>query len=433
MAISYNKETWKPTDEFTETTANKWEQGIADCANGINEADKTKRDMEYDAASGESEVVPKDSELKEGVDFLYRYANNISAEVGSVNETLVEQKMLGWTTPKECPIKNQVSGNNFIQKVGRVDLGSLAWQHNQFGFYCTGLNNKARFTENVYITDKEYTIDNSKYYSDNSKDKICGFIGDDAGMFVIKDSSYTDVSAFKSHITGTYLYFELATPITLSIDGATALDKTNASLDNYGLVNVFDGQLSQGAYDSSTGAIYTSGDYVCSTTKYSCKGGDIINLYTEKDIAEILFWNGNTYISSQYVMTGGKLSAKAPSNATLFALNVGKSGGVTPQTVGKVAVYVNNAIDKLNNDLGSKVNLIYRDMEWSQKHNVLFKQNRLGLILVDDGTVCVFIGWNTGDVSIVKISGSNTITATKNGEYTELTLSASRGLVVFGA
>lgn len=40
---------------------------------------------------------------------------------------MMDIKMLGWSVPKECPIQNEVNENQFVQKVGRVDLGSLSW------------------------------------------------------------------------------------------------------------------------------------------------------------------------------------------------------------------------------------------------------------------------------------------------------------------
>ena len=41
------------------------------------------------------------------------------------NKSLVEQKMLGWTVPSECPIQNKVSGNTFTQRVGRAEIGRV--------------------------------------------------------------------------------------------------------------------------------------------------------------------------------------------------------------------------------------------------------------------------------------------------------------------
>lgn len=35
--MTYEKETWEPNDYFTETTANKWEQGLSDACDNINE------------------------------------------------------------------------------------------------------------------------------------------------------------------------------------------------------------------------------------------------------------------------------------------------------------------------------------------------------------------------------------------------------------
>ena len=56
----------------------------------------------------------------------YFPSNKMLAEENSRQST--EIKMLGWSVPRECPIQNEVNSNQFVQKVGRVDLGSLNWE-----------------------------------------------------------------------------------------------------------------------------------------------------------------------------------------------------------------------------------------------------------------------------------------------------------------
>lgn len=60
----------------------------------------------------------------------YFPSNKMLAEENTQQFTeMMDIKMLGWSVPKECPIQNEVNGNQFTQKVGRVDLGSLAFQY----------------------------------------------------------------------------------------------------------------------------------------------------------------------------------------------------------------------------------------------------------------------------------------------------------------
>lgn len=145
--------------------------------------------------------------------------SEIDAEIGNkANKTeMMDIKMLGWSVPRECPIQNEVNGNQFIQKVGRADLGSYKYSYSS--------------SDGFYIPN----FDSSKYgIADNNKNYSIGYTTctsmDDLrrstkGLFIkgtsfnIKDTSYTDASAFKSAMQGKYLYYELATPITTIIDG----------------------------------------------------------------------------------------------------------------------------------------------------------------------------------------------------------------------
>ena len=53
----------------------------------------------------------------------------IKESISAQSTEILDIKMLGWSVPKECPIQNEVNGNQFVQKVGRVDLGSLNWKY----------------------------------------------------------------------------------------------------------------------------------------------------------------------------------------------------------------------------------------------------------------------------------------------------------------
>lgn len=145
--------------------------------------------------------------------------SEIDIEIGNkANKAeMMDIKMLGWSVPRECPIQNEVNGNQFIQKVGRADLGSYKYSYSS--------------SDGFYIPN----FDSSKYgIADNNKNYSIGYTTctsmDDLrrstkGLFIkgtsfnIKDTSYTDASAFKSAMQGQYLYYELATPITTTIDG----------------------------------------------------------------------------------------------------------------------------------------------------------------------------------------------------------------------
>lgn len=156
-----------------------------------------------------TDTVYDDAEVKE----------NISHQ----SSEMMDIKMLGWSVPKDCPIQNEVNGNQFVQKVGRVDLGSLSWIYDSSipRFYSGDLQNfikKVKSESDIfsgYLKDyKNLSLDNLFF---SVKDKAIAESTN--GTLSIVNLSYTDASAFKSEMQGKYLYYELATTITTVIDG----------------------------------------------------------------------------------------------------------------------------------------------------------------------------------------------------------------------
>lgn len=156
-----------------------------------------------------TDTVYDDAEVKE----------NISHQ----SSEMMDIKMLGWSVPKDCPIQNEVNGNQFVQKVGRVDLGSLSWIYDSAipRFYSGDLQNfikKVKSESDIfsgYLKDyKNLSLDNL-FFSVNDK----AIAESTNGTLSIVNLSYTDPSAFKSEMQGKYLYYELATTITTVIDG----------------------------------------------------------------------------------------------------------------------------------------------------------------------------------------------------------------------
>ena len=141
----------------------------------------------------------------------------VKESISTQSTEILDIKMLGWSVPKECPIKNEVNGNQFIQKVGRVDLGKYdyVYQSSFPRFYTIKhIPNsilKDEWNTNIYSEGYlVYTVD------DNSIDKSMCMYG---GLVYFKDTRYTDATSFKTAMQGQYLYYELSTPITTTIDG----------------------------------------------------------------------------------------------------------------------------------------------------------------------------------------------------------------------
>ena len=172
-----------------------------------------------------TDTIYDDTEVKESIEEL--------------SSNLVEQKMLGWTVPSECPIQNYTDSDGvFHQRVGRVDMGSLNWAY---------WNEPTHETFSVQIADIKKAVDNGvagnllcsvytntdangTYFHRNDKT-----ISVDTNQYVnVYDTEYTDADTFKKAMKGIYLYYELATPITKTIDGNEAVEELSESLSVIG-------------------------------------------------------------------------------------------------------------------------------------------------------------------------------------------------------
>ena len=137
-----------------------------------------------------------------------------------------DANMLGYVVPEEMPIKNYVDSNGvFHQRVGRVDLGSLDWsyssEYKRFSTRgITDYKNKDSST-NTWVADaflKGYSTTSGNNTASDSYNKSIGFNGT-SNMFFVKNTSYTDTTTFKNAMQGQYLYYELASEKTISVDG----------------------------------------------------------------------------------------------------------------------------------------------------------------------------------------------------------------------
>ena len=145
--------------------------------------------------------------------------NNIQSTYAKSTEML-DIKMLGWSVPRECPIQNEVSGNQFVQKVGRVDIGTLYMTKISDAtrnlYSCSVLNIKPEPSRDTAINGYCYGW-TAVSRSTTWKDGMFSYHSDSTVCFTT--NTYTDVNSFKTAMQGKYLYYELATPITKTIDG----------------------------------------------------------------------------------------------------------------------------------------------------------------------------------------------------------------------
>ena len=147
---------------------------------------------------------------------------------------MLDAKMLGWSVPRDCPIQNTVSGNTFTQRVGRVDLGSLNWVLRSGNVF--KVNNFENGAESPTENNIKANIYCSKYKTDYWYYGGEGVISRDneialnQNILYVHDSDFTDATSLKNELKGTYLYFKLSTPITMTIDGNEAVTKLKNDL-----------------------------------------------------------------------------------------------------------------------------------------------------------------------------------------------------------
>lgn len=158
------------------------------------------------------------------------------AEFDAINNNLsqleIDLKMLGYTVPKECPIQNYVDSDGvFHQRVGRVDLGSLNWRAYDSTRFISNVETAKAFDDSIKANAfcKSY-----KVVSKNNVKFINMSIGiDDAKNVWLKNNSYTDAAELKNSLQGVYLYYELETPITKTIDGNEAVAQIKSDLSDF--------------------------------------------------------------------------------------------------------------------------------------------------------------------------------------------------------
>lgn len=112
-------------------------------------------------------------------------------------------------------VYDEISKDKAIMRIGVVDLGSLSWTYYSNCFRSSSLNGCKTYKE----TDKnaicqEYAH-NHTAWGQTTNDKVFCI----QGMLVwIRDTAYTDATAFKAAMQGVMLYYELETPIETQID-----------------------------------------------------------------------------------------------------------------------------------------------------------------------------------------------------------------------
>ena len=194
--------------------------------NGVTENTVTKLQLEVGSVATEYEpYIPS--------------VKMLATENAQQSTEAMDLKMLGWNVPKECPVQNYVDSDGvFHQKVGRVDLGTLDWSYSSEykRFSTSGITDykKKESSTNTWVADaflKGYSTTSGNNTASDSYNKSIGFNGT-SNMFFVKNTSYTDAASFKNAMQGKYLYYELATEISMNVDGNEAVTHLKNDLSN---------------------------------------------------------------------------------------------------------------------------------------------------------------------------------------------------------
>lgn len=181
-------------------------------------------------------------DVQEAIDETYALIGDTASELNdslnSVDRKNIELSILGYNIPKECPIQNEVNGNTFIQKVGRLKTNTLRWSYN------TSAAGHERFVGVLPTGWKKITDPNvattaylDGYTSVSANDIYMhradpGFSSGDQYVYIY-DSRYNTPTALNNALADKYVYYELATPVSMKIDNSSAVANIIGNDDAY--------------------------------------------------------------------------------------------------------------------------------------------------------------------------------------------------------
>ena len=123
-------------------------------------------------------------------------------------------------------VYDELTPSNAITRIGAVDLGSLTWTYDPSvpRFYTTDINTLIKKPANNYVeanavSSMYVSTTFDKLYTTEKKNMTMAFGA--TGTFNVMNTSYSDANAFKTAMSGVYLYYELATPTETSFTTAS--------------------------------------------------------------------------------------------------------------------------------------------------------------------------------------------------------------------
>lgn len=116
-------------------------------------------------------------------------------------------------------VYDEISKDKAIKRIGVVDLGTLTWTYvsagTRFNAELPKIKTVASVTTKANIVCPLY-VAGTPNDTWGSKDKVIS-ANTDSHVIFVRDTAYTDATAFKSAMSGVILYYELAEPIETAI------------------------------------------------------------------------------------------------------------------------------------------------------------------------------------------------------------------------
>lgn len=180
-----------------------------------------------DGAPGERGEKGEDAEVtSESITAALGYTPADNGSVSQMSQTVANLKDFiirnlpgyGWSAGS---VSNVVDYNTkqYIQKVGRVDLGALSYNAWATTVYADAYVENCKAVDNLAVANIACDLYATKSYYDcltiGQPDTVCVTVN---GTVCIRTSqAYSNVTAFRRAVNGTSLYYELATPVVIDL------------------------------------------------------------------------------------------------------------------------------------------------------------------------------------------------------------------------
>ena len=148
-------------------------------------------------------------------------SNNTTLETKTINASIQALNGYGWGINDTLYNYIDFENKKFIQKVGRVDLGTLNYEVYSAdrriyrGATVDNLKSDVPATDVPNFLSVKYTATTQSATWANGDIAIRGAL--DIGAVYICDTDYATAEAFKAAMNGVYLYYELGTPVETDI------------------------------------------------------------------------------------------------------------------------------------------------------------------------------------------------------------------------